>query len=179
MQLDGTHPAARFYLALAARQSGDARTAYDGWLTLLGDLPPDNPGRQAIVAQLQQIANELGADLEQDLAQMAQAQQTPAPSPGPLDTAPARGPTREDMQAAAGMSQDDRMAMIRGMVQGLADKLEESPDDPDGWARLGRAYGVLGERDKAIEAYKRAAALLAPGSAGRLQVEQAIEALGG
>lgn len=34
---------------------------------------------------------------------------------------------------------------IRGMVEGLARRLTSHPDDPAGWVRLVRAYGVLGE----------------------------------
>ena len=34
---------------------------------------------------------------------------------------------------------------IRGMVDGLANRLKSQPDDPAGWVRLVRAYGVLGE----------------------------------
>ena len=175
LQLDGSHPAARFYIALAARQAGNDQAAYDGWLDLIGDLPPDNPGRAAVLAQLQQVAGALGIDLQQAMPAVEPAS---PPAAAPLATAPARGPTREDMQAAAGMSPEDRMAMIRGMVQGLAERLEEEPDDVDGWARLGRAYGVLGEREKAVEAYRRAAALMPPGSPALRQIEQAIQALG-
>lgn len=36
-------------------------------------------------------------------------------------------------------------AMIQGMVEGLAARLKQSPDDPAGWARLVRSYGVLGD----------------------------------
>lgn len=180
LSLDGTHPAARFYVALAKRQSGDSRGAYDGWLSLVGDLPADNPGRGAVLAQLEEVAEELGKDLEQDLAGVSSASRPPmAAAAPPASSAPARGPTAEDMRAAAQMSSEDRMAMIRSMVQGLADRLEDSPNDPDGWMRLGRAYGVLGERDKAAEAYKRAANLLPEGSAKRLQAEQALRALDG
>jgi len=42
---------------------------------------------------------------------------------------------------------------IRGMVASLAAKLEQSPDDPEGWVRLVRSYSVLGqtaERDAAL-----------------------------
>ena len=42
---------------------------------------------------------------------------------------------------------------IRGMVDGLAARLATLPDNPDGWVRLVRAYGVLGEtgpRDTAL-----------------------------
>ncbi len=38
--------------------------------------------------------------------------------------------------------------MIAGMVEGLAARLAQSPDDPDGWVRLVRAYAVLGETAK-------------------------------
>ena len=47
------------------------------------------------------------------------------------------------------MSEQDRGAMIRGMVARLADRLKQNGDDLDGWQRLLRAYMVLGERDKA------------------------------
>lgn len=44
-------------------------------------------------------------------------------------------------------------AAIRGMVANLAARLESAPDDPPGWARLVRAYTVLGDtaaRDRAL-----------------------------
>jgi cytochrome c-type biogenesis protein CcmH len=63
------------------------------------------------------------------------------------------------MAAAAKMSPEERQAMIRSMVAGLAKKLQSTPGDVDGWLRLARAYGVLGERDKAADAYERAATL--------------------
>ena len=49
--------------------------------------------------------------------------------------------------------------MIRNMVDGLADRLQETPDDFAGWLRLGRARGVLGEKTAAKAAYAKAAAL--------------------
>lgn len=39
-------------------------------------------------------------------------------------------------------------AAIRGMVEGLAQRLKAHPDDAAGWVRLVRAYGVLGEPDR-------------------------------
>lgn len=45
---------------------------------------------------------------------------------------------------------------IRGMVDGLAARLAAQPDDPDGWVRLVRAYGVLGETEKRDAALARA-----------------------
>jgi cytochrome c-type biogenesis protein CcmH len=66
------------------------------------------------------------------------------------------GPSQADVAAAASMSPQDRAAMIRGMVQRLADRLEHEPGDVDGWLRLGRAYAVLGEKEKSLDAYRRA-----------------------
>jgi cytochrome c-type biogenesis protein CcmH len=37
---------------------------------------------------------------------------------------------------------------IQAMVDGLAARLKANPDDPTGWARLVRAYSVLGETDR-------------------------------
>ncbi len=49
--------------------------------------------------------------------------------------------------------------MIDAMVERLAARLQQQPDDVDGWARLGRSYMVLNEPDKAREAYARAVKL--------------------
>ncbi len=65
-------------------------------------------------------------------------------------------PTTEDVKAVGEMFQEDRSAFIRSMVQRLADKMEENPNDVEGWLRLGRAYGVLGEADKAKDAFGQA-----------------------
>jgi len=48
---------------------------------------------------------------------------------------------------------------VRGMVAGLAARLRRSPDDPVGWARLVRSYGVLGDDAAQAAALARARAL--------------------
>lgn len=48
--------------------------------------------------------------------------------------------------------------MIAGMVEGLAARLAQSPDDADGWVRLVRAYAVLGESAKRDAALASASA---------------------
>jgi cytochrome c-type biogenesis protein CcmH len=50
------------------------------------------------------------------------------------------------------MQPEDRMAMIRSMVEGLDEKLKANPDDVAGWLRLIRARSVLQETDKAVAA---------------------------
>jgi cytochrome c-type biogenesis protein CcmH len=54
----------------------------------------------------------------------------------------------EGKPAAAPQAPPDQLAMIHGMVDGLARKLAANPDDPDGWVRLVRAYAVLGDSAK-------------------------------
>jgi cytochrome c-type biogenesis protein CcmH len=48
---------------------------------------------------------------------------------------------------------------IEAMTQKLADRLKASPDDPTGWAMLGRSYAVLGRHADALPAFKQALAL--------------------
>lgn len=52
--------------------------------------------------------------------------------------------------------------VVRDMVARLEQRLAEQPNDPQGWARLGRAYAVLGRPAEAKRAYAQALAL-APG----------------
>lgn len=55
---------------------------------------------------------------------------------------------------AAGTSPSD--ADIQGMVARLAAKLEAAPNDPEGWAMLGRSYFVTGRHADAAVAYGKA-----------------------
>ncbi len=47
---------------------------------------------------------------------------------------------------------------IAEMTQRLAARLKEQPQDPQGWAMLGRSYSVLGRNDDAVQAYATAIA---------------------
>ena len=49
---------------------------------------------------------------------------------------------------------------INDMVDRLAARLKDNPDDLAGWARLARAYKVQGRLDEAINAYARTGKLL-------------------
>lgn len=46
---------------------------------------------------------------------------------------------------APAMIEGDQMEAVRGMVAGLAARLETEPDDAEGWVRLVRSYAVLGD----------------------------------
>jgi cytochrome c-type biogenesis protein CcmH len=55
--------------------------------------------------------------------------------------------------AAGGVTPDQVIAM----VDRLAAKLKENPDNPEGWAMLGKSYGVMGRYDEATRAFAEAA----------------------
>ena len=126
-------PQARYYLALATAQKGDTPKAITDLQALRADSPDGAPWLGAVDGLL----TELGA----------------APPPSAPDPRFA-GPSAEAMAAAAQMSDEDRATMIQGMVDSLASRLQENPEDVEGWRRLGRAYNVLGRTDDAANAYR-------------------------
>jgi cytochrome c-type biogenesis protein CcmH len=78
--------------------------------------------------------------------------------------------------AAQDMSQGDRQAMIRGMVESLAARLKEDPNNLEGWLRLVRSYSVLGDKPKAQEALNEGLAQFpAEGREGQQLVALATE----
>jgi cytochrome c-type biogenesis protein CcmH len=60
---------------------------------------------------------------------------------------------------AASQPTVDPQAMIRAMVARQAAQLAAQPDDPQGWGRLIRSYGVLGDEPRRQAALARAQAL--------------------
>lgn len=71
------------------------------------------------------------------------------------------GPDAQDMATAAEMAPEDRQAMIRAMVEGLADRLDQGGGTAEEWARLITSLGVLGDMERAAEARARAEAAFA------------------
>lgn len=47
-------------------------------------------------------------------------------------------------------------AQMAAMVEGLAQRLRENPQDAEGWAMLARSWTVLGEPARALQAYRQA-----------------------
>ncbi|HEY1836801.1 MAG TPA: tetratricopeptide repeat protein [Rhizomicrobium sp.] len=70
---------------------------------------------------------------------------------GLLADAPANAPWRGTVvdRIAALKAQSGAAPDIGAMVAGLAARLHDKPDDPQGWQRLIRAYAVLGDNAKA------------------------------
>lgn len=163
LQLSPDNPAGIYYKSFALEQAGDVEAAYAMLVARLGTSNGPNPWMGSFVAQ----ANFYGEKLGKPPLSLA-------------DFAPAlRGPTQEDIAGAADMSNDDRNAFIASMVAQLAARLEDEPDDLDGWLQLARAYIVLGDDAGAANAYQQAAPLivdLPEGDPRRDLVQQNIDA---
>lgn len=127
LQLDPTDQRARYFSGLALAQNGRPDVAYQMWSGLLAEGPADAPWIAPIRSQMDALARAAGID--------------PATAPP--------GPSAGDVDAAADMTPEERQQMIRGMVAGLAERLATEGGTPEEWARLIRAYGVLGDLDKA------------------------------
>jgi len=69
-------------------------------------------------------------------------------------------------------------AAIRSMVDGLADRLESSPRDVEGWTRLMRSRVVLGEREVAVAAFRKALEIFKDDSAASGKIAAAAIELG-
>jgi cytochrome c-type biogenesis protein CcmH len=128
---------ARYYLALAQAQAGNAAAAIAAWQKLAAEQPADSPLRRELETRIDEAAESAG---------LAKPKLAP----------PAAGPSAAELAEAAKIAPAQRQQMIRGMVAKLAAELEAKPDDVEGWLRLGRAYGVLGEHDQAADAYQHA-----------------------
>ena len=129
VRLEADNPRARFYVALGLEQSGrrdEARAAFEAFAK---DSPPDAPWMELV---------------QQHIVATGGAPVAAAEAPN--------GPSANDMAAAQGMSEGDRQDMIRGMVDSLAARLQENPDNLEGWLQLVRSYSVLGDKEKAMEA---------------------------
>lgn len=178
LERDPAHPGARYYLGLARLQEGDVRGAYDDWHGLAADTPADAPWLGIVQDRLRELAPRLNIPLARAIPSPRPAVATePAPPPAAsaaqgssAQGSSAPGPDRAQVEAAQQMSAEDRQAMIRGMVDRLAARLEQNPDDPEGWLRLARARETLGEVEAARTALRRAIALQPDRVEPRLQL---------
>ena len=58
-------------------------------------------------------------------------------------------------------------AQFAALIERLAARMKEQPDDADGWSMLGRSYMAMGREEEALGAFERAVKLL-PDDASRL-----------
>ncbi len=161
---DKTDARSQFFLALAKQQAGDAKGAVADWLTLLKQSPADAPWVPRVRQMIEQTAATAKLDVTAQLAAL------PAPVAA---QAAAQGPTPEQVQNAATLSPADRQAMIRGMVDQLAARLQSNPRDEAGWLRLIRARQVLGDAPAAAKAQADAVAAFKDDPAAQARLKAA------
>ena len=140
---DPANGLARYYAGLMYAQGGRPDLALRLWQRLLADSAPDDPWLEPIYAQIEEVAVRAGDPMA--------IEELPQPS----------GPTGADIAAGAAMSPEDRVAMIGGMVEGLATRLATEGGPPTDWARLITSFGVLGRTDDAATVYAEAKSVFA------------------
>ncbi len=140
---------ASYYLGLAAEQDGRSADAANIWRAMLAKAPADAPWRSLVQAALVRVGG------------------SPAPAL-----------SEETMAAAKGMSDTDRAAMIRSMVDRLAARLKQNGEDVEGWLRLVKAYMVMGDPDKAKGASTDARRAVASDPERLRQLNEGLKNLG-
>jgi cytochrome c-type biogenesis protein CcmH len=148
--LDKDNQKALFYLAIHLEQSGKADDARANWQALITRFKGANP-------PWLQVA-------EQRLAGLGGTQKV--------------GPTPDQVQAAGAMTPEQRQDMIKGMVDGLAAKLKDNPNDVEGWLKLIRSRQVLGDSAKAATDLAAARAQFVEGSTERASIDALATSLG-
>lgn len=175
LELQPGNAAGRFYLATLRDARGEHRQAVDDLLRLLREAPAGAPWegqvRQAVVA----IAAERGIDISGRLPPPPQASASASASTA---TAAIPGPTREQLEAARGIPPSQQDAMVRGMVDRLANRLRENPRDADGWIRLMRSRMVLNDPNAAREALRSGLAAFQNDGATQQRLRTAASELG-
>lgn len=121
LDVEPSFPKARYYRALGLVQEGELDQARAILIALRNDGGPDAPWTASVDALL---------------ADMPGAVRVPAPD---ADAA----------EAVLSLPETERRAAIEGMVDGLATRLTDQPDDLAGWSQLVRSYAALGDRDQA------------------------------
>ena len=134
---------------MAAEQDGRQADAAAIWRAMLEKAPAEAPWRPLVQAALVRVG---GPDM-------------PALS-------------NDTMAAAKDMTETDRGAMIRGMVDRLATRLKQDGNDVEGWLRLVRAYMVMGERDKAVSALTDARQAVASDAERLRQLNEGLKNMG-
>ena len=135
--LEPQRPEPRFWLALAKEQGGQYAEAAAAYEKLLREADDNASWRTLVSERLAAVRGKL------------------APA-GAAKEPVERGPTSDDIAAAASLTPDARAQFIDQMVSGLAARLKTNGSDLAGWQRLIRAYVVLGRSNDAVTALSEA-----------------------
>lgn len=162
LDLMPTNGSARYYLGLMHAQSARPDLAFPIWRQLLSESPVQAPWIPPILAQIAQVADAAGIRY----------------TPPTLRTPALPGPSADDIAAAEDMTSEDRAAMIRGMVEGLAARLATDGGTAEDWARLIGSLGVLGDTERAAAIWAEAQQVFADAPEAVETIRQAARAAG-
>jgi cytochrome c-type biogenesis protein CcmH len=171
LELQPGNPQARYYLATLKDMRGDHAVALDELIALLREAPESAPWEPQVRDAAVRIARQNNIDLGDRL---------PPPRQAPPSTATAAipGPTREQMEAAKGIPPGEQDAMVRAMVDRLANRLRQNPRNVEGWIQLMRSRMVLNESDAAREALRSGLAAFQGDAATQARLRTAAGELG-
>jgi cytochrome c-type biogenesis protein CcmH len=131
LTIDPTNAQARYHIGFALAQRGENEAALELWEPLMEEPPTAAYWRTNLPFQIAALRGEI------------EGAGAPPANDGPPMLPSGQGPD------------------IRAMVDRLAARLAQEPDDIDGWAMLIRAYAVLGEAENARTALDNARAFFA------------------
>lgn len=166
LTLDPKDGVARFYGGLMMAQTGRPDVAFRMWNSLLQTSAPDAPWVGPIRAQIEELAYRAGE---------TRFQLPPLPQSHDDDQ---RGPSSDDMAAAADMTPEERQDMIRGMVDQLSERLATEGGPASDWAKLINAIGVLGDIEQATAIWTEAQSIFANDPNSLAQVTAAATRIG-
>lgn len=142
-------PRALYLKGLAAYQDEAFQDAVATWAELTTIIDPLAPLAQILAANIRTAAEEGGFVLSDELASFAQA---------------------------IPQADDEQTALIASMVEGLEARLEDEPNDPEGWQRLIKSRQVLNDQDGIIRAKLGAAAASPDDATAQIQgLEELLE----
>lgn len=151
---------ARYYAGLMFAQQGRPDRAWEIWRALVADSAPDAPWLDPIYARIEAVSEAAG-------------------EPTPLSELPApRGPSEAEVAASEALGPEERVAMIGGMVDGLAARLAQQGGPAEDWARLVTSYGVLGRSEDAESVYAEGRLVFAEDPAALDTLARAAERAG-
>ncbi len=157
IKADPDHPKPLFWMGLYHEQNNKFKQAEEIFTNLLKKASTKAVWRPTVVARLNEVRKKQGlppttiAGMEPVAAPVVKLGDARKQTGAPL-----KGPSADDVKAAAQMSTGDRQAMINNMVARLAPRLKEEGGDLKSWMQLVNVLNVQGKKAAARAAVKDA-----------------------